>query len=70
MDVETRAEQEREALWAESVRRHRAKQGEEHRAAWYEYEMRLYRIHSGLATEHLENAEKYRPNGTHEQESA
>ncbi len=60
--------EEREALWAESVRRYRAKQGKEHRLAWFEYEMRLYRIHSGLALEHLEKAEKYRENGHHEED--
>ena len=69
MDVEAKAEQEREALWAESVRRYRAKRGEQHRAAWYEYELRLYRIHSGLASEHLAQAEKlendyYKEEGT------
>ena len=71
MDVEAKAEQEREALWAESVRRHGAKQGADLRTAWFEYEMRLYRIHSGLATEHLEKAEKYRAeNGHTDEESA
>ena len=50
-----------------SVRRYNARQVQDHRAAWYEYEMRLYRIHSGLASEHLEEAEKYRENGHHEE---
>jgi hypothetical protein len=45
-------------LWAESVRRYNARQEADHRAAWHEYEMRLYRIHSGLAAEHLARAEK------------
>jgi hypothetical protein len=60
------AEREREALWAESVRRYRARQQQDHRLAWYEYEMRLYRIHSGLASEHLRRAEKLE-NGRHEE---
>jgi hypothetical protein len=69
LDVEAKAEQEREALWAESVRRYRAKQGEDHRTAWYEYEMRLYRIHSGLASEHLARAEKLEANGHTEEDT-
>ena len=47
-----------EALWTESVRRYQERQQAAHRAAWHEYEMRLYRIHSGLAAEHLARAEK------------
>jgi hypothetical protein len=69
LGVEAKAEQERAALWAESVRRYRAKQGADLRTAWFEYEMRLYRIHAGLASEHLEKAEKYRENG-HTEEGA
>jgi hypothetical protein len=67
LDIETKAAQEREELWAESVRRYNARQQQDHRLAWYEYEMRLFRIHSGLASEHPENAEKYRENGNHEE---
>lgn len=47
-----------EQLWQESVRRYNRERGEEHRTAWLEYEMRLYRIHSGLASEHLRRAEE------------
>jgi hypothetical protein len=47
-----------EALWVESVRRYQERQEADHRAAWHEYEMRLYRIHSGLAAEHLARAER------------
>jgi hypothetical protein len=68
LDVEAKPEREREALWAESVRRYRAKQGADLRTAWYEYEMRLFRIHSGLASEHLARAEKLEANGHHEEE--
>jgi hypothetical protein len=64
---ELKAEEAREALWAESVRRYHAKQGADHRLAWYEYEMRLYRIHAGLASEHLARAEKLE-NGHHKEE--
>lgn len=47
-----------EELWAESVRRYNASQEADHRLAWHDYEMRLYRIHSGLAAEHLARAER------------
>jgi vacuolar-type H+-ATPase subunit E/Vma4 len=55
--VRDEGERTREALWAASVRRYHARQQQDHRAAWYDYEMRLYRIHSGLASEHLARAE-------------
>jgi hypothetical protein len=55
-------------LWAESVRRYNARQQQDHRLAWYEYEMRLYRIHSGLASEHLRRAEKLENGHTEENE--
>ena len=66
--VADEGERAAEALWQESVRRYHARQGEDRRAAWYEYEMRLYRIHSGLASEHLARAAKLE-NG-HEERSA
>jgi hypothetical protein len=47
-----------EELWAESVRRYHARQEADDRTAWHDYEMRLYRIHSGLAAEHLARAER------------
>jgi hypothetical protein len=56
-----------EDLWQESVRCHNARQEQDHRLAWYEYEMRLYRIHSGLASEHLARVESLE-NGHHEEE--
>jgi hypothetical protein len=63
-----RSEGERRAedLWQERVRRYNVRQSEDHRLAWYEYEMRLYRVHSGLASEHLRRAEKLETNGHHE----
>jgi hypothetical protein len=65
---ETEGERRAEELWQESVRRYKASRGEDHRAAWYEYEMRLYRIHSGLASEHLARAQKLE-NGRHKETS-
>ena len=64
-DQRVKAEGERaaEELWQESVRRYNARQDADHRLAWFEYEMRLYRIHSGLAAEHLARAEKLEANG-------
>jgi hypothetical protein len=56
--VLSEGERAAEELWAESVRRYNARQDADHRLAWFEYEMRLYRIHSGLAAEHLARAEK------------
>jgi hypothetical protein len=61
--VKDEGERAREELWQASVRRYNARQSENLLSAWYEYEMRLYRIHSGLALEHLEKAEKYIENG-------
>lgn len=52
------------------MRRYNASRGEEYRAAWYDYEMRLYRIHSGLASEHLARAEKLENGHTDKEESA
>jgi hypothetical protein len=63
-------ERRAEELWAESVRRYNARQEADHRLAWFEYEMRLYRIHSGLAAEHLARAERLEANGHHEEEKA
>jgi hypothetical protein len=56
--VLSEGERPAEELWAESVRRYSARQEADHRTAWHEYEMRLYRIHSGLAAEHLARAER------------
>jgi hypothetical protein len=66
--VKDEGERLEEVLWAESVRRYNARQEADHRAAWHEYELRLYRIHSGLAAEHLARAEKLQANGHHEEE--
>jgi hypothetical protein len=55
---QTEGERRLEALWVESVKPYQERQEADHRAAWHEYEMRLYRIHSDLAAEHLEKAEK------------
>lgn len=65
--VRDEGERDREELWQESVRRYNARQEQDHRTAWYEHEMRLYRIHSGLASEHLARAESLE-NGNHYQE--
>jgi hypothetical protein len=54
----TEGERRAEDLWQESVRRYHARRSEDLRTAWHEYEMRLYRIHSGLASEHLARAER------------
>jgi hypothetical protein len=56
--VQDEGQQRIENLWTESLRRYNARQEADHRAAWHEYEMRLYRIHTGLAAEHLARAEK------------
>jgi hypothetical protein len=60
-------EREREELWQESVRRYNSQREQDLRTAWYDYEMRLYRIHSGLASEHLARASRLE-NGDHQQE--
>jgi hypothetical protein len=67
--IEPIAERAREELWQESVRRYNTSQQQDHRAAWYEYEMRLYRIHFDLASEHLARAEKLE-NGHHHEETS
>ncbi len=64
--VLSEGERAAEELWAESVRRYNARQEADHRAAWHEYELRLYRIHSDLAAEHLARAERLETNGHHE----
>jgi hypothetical protein len=65
----SKGERAAEELWAESVRRYNARQDADHRAAWHEYEMRLYRIHFGLAAEHLARAERLE-NGHLEEDTA
>jgi hypothetical protein len=62
----TEGERAAEELWQESVRRYNARQEADHRLAWFEYEMRLYRIHLGLAAEHLARAERLEANGHRE----
>jgi hypothetical protein len=66
----SKGERVAEELWAESVRRYNARQETAHRAAWHEYEMRLYRIHAGLAAEHLARAERLEASeaGHHEED--
>jgi hypothetical protein len=64
---QSEGERRAENLWEHSVRCYNARRGEEYRADWYDYEMRLYRIHSGLASEHLARAERLE-NGHHRQE--
>jgi hypothetical protein len=66
----TEGERLEEELWQESARAYHARQEADHRAAWHEYEMRLYRIHSGLAAEHLARAETLEANGHHHEERA
>jgi len=65
----TEGERKREELWQESVRSFYARREQDHRLAWFEYEMRLYRIHSGLASEHLARAERLE-NGHHQSSSS
>ncbi len=67
---QTQGERDREELWQQSVRRYHERQQADHRAAWHEYEMRLYRIHSGLAAEHLASAENLEADGHHEEGAA
>jgi hypothetical protein len=59
----TEGERLEESLWVPSERAYLARQEADHRAAWGDYEMRLYRIHSGLAAEHLARAERLEANG-------
>ncbi len=63
----TEGERLEEALWAESVARYNARREADHRAAWFEYEMRLYRIHSGLAADHRARAEGLEANEHHKE---
>jgi hypothetical protein len=53
------AGEEREALWAESVRVHHARRREENRLAWCDYHRRLQALHQGLADEHAEKLDGY-----------
>lgn len=62
----TEGERLEEALWMPSERAYFARQEADHRAAWHDYEMRLYRIHSGLAAEHLARAQRLEANGARE----
>jgi hypothetical protein len=55
-----------EELWQENVRRFHERQEADHRFAWHEYEMRLYRVHADLAAEHLARAERLEANGHRE----
>jgi hypothetical protein len=56
--VRNMADEEREELWAESVRRHNERRREQHQAAWYAHEVRMGDLHTGLAREHYDKAEK------------
>jgi hypothetical protein len=64
---QSEGERRAEDLWQESVRRYHTSQEQDHRLAWCEYEMRLHRIHSGLASEHLARAEML-DDGLHQEE--
>jgi hypothetical protein len=65
---QTEGERAREALWAESVRRYNARQGEEIQAGWCEHFRRMRSVHSTLADEYDRKARALE-NGHHEEES-
>jgi hypothetical protein len=71
---ETEGERAREELWAESVRRHNARVGETRRLerlAYHEGQARrLSSTLEALIAHHGAEAERYRSNGHHEEESA
>ncbi len=47
-----KADEEREELWAESVRRHNERRREENRAAWCEHYALMRTLHWGLGDEY------------------
>jgi hypothetical protein len=47
-----KAENERAAMWAESVRRYNLGRAREKRAAWADHHRRMIDVHEGLAQEH------------------
>ena len=50
------AEKEREAMYAESVRRYHTRRRKRNRAAWYAFHTHMQNLHLGLAEEHAEKA--------------
>ena len=52
VDVEAKAEQEREALWAKSVRRYNARQQQNLRYLWCEHYRKMRGVHHGLGDEY------------------
>jgi hypothetical protein len=61
------AEREREALWAESVRRYRSSQQQDLRALWCEHYRKMRGVHYGLADEYDQKLRALE-NGHHEEE--
>jgi hypothetical protein len=54
--VEARDGEPVEAAWAESVRRHHARQQEANREAWCDFHRHMERLHASLSAEHRERA--------------
>ena len=50
------AESEREAMYAESVRRYHERRRKRNRAAWCAFHAHMQNLHLGLAKEHAEKA--------------
>jgi hypothetical protein len=65
----TEGERRELEFWQVTERLNAARKRRDHRLAWYDYEMRLYRIHSGLASEHLARAERLENGQHHEEEN-
>jgi predicted acetyltransferase len=59
-------ERAREQLWVESVRRYHARQEDDHRAAWCDYERRMRDLHWSLGDEHDRKLKKLE-NGHHKE---
>ena len=55
---------ELEAMYAESVRRHRAKLRQENRALWYSHYMGLHEAHARISAEFGAKAEQLLQEGT------
>ncbi len=58
-----------EELWQESVRRHNARQEQDHRTAWCDYERRMRDLHWSLGDEHDRKLKKLE-NGHHKEEQS
>jgi hypothetical protein len=54
---ENGAERDREALWAESVRRYRAQRSEDFTLAWHDHHRHLAQVHKAISAEHNQRAD-------------